>query len=80
MADWLGAEKGKGNGIIIGPDCSVLGHPDIYAVGDCTYAEDGKGQRLPGVATVAKQQGAYVAEVLKARLVGLPAAAAFRVS
>ena len=72
MADWLGAEKGKGNGIKIGPDCSVLGHPDIFAVGDCTYAEDGKGHRLPGVATVAKQQGAYVAEVLKARMVGLP--------
>ena len=72
VADWLGAEKGKGNGIRIGPDCAVLGHPDIFAVGDCTYSEDSKGQRLPGVATVAKQQGAYVAEVLKSRMVGLP--------
>ncbi len=72
VADWLAAEKGKGNGIKIGPDCSVLGHPDIFAVGDCTYCEDSAGHRLPGVATVAKQQGAYVAEVLKARMVGLP--------
>ena len=72
VADWIGAEKGKGDAVRIGPDCSVAGHPDIYAIGDCTYLEGADGKRLPGVAPVAKQQGAYVAKVLMARLIGVP--------
>ena len=73
VADWIGAEKGKGGGAKIGPDCALLGHTDVFAVGDCTYAENARGQRLPGVAPVAKQQGSYVAKVLMTRLIGQPA-------
>ena len=71
-ADWVGAAKGKGGAVRIGPDCSVPDHPDVYAIGDCTYAEGPDGKRLPGLAPVAKQQGAYVAKVLMARLTGRP--------
>ena len=39
---------------------------------------DGDGQPLPGLAPVAKQQGAYVARVLRARLAGRPAPPPFR--
>ncbi len=73
VADWVGAEKGNGDGVKIGPDCAVLGHTDVFAVGDCTDSEDARGKRLPGVAPVAKQQGSYVAEVLMTRLIGAPA-------
>ena len=72
VADWIGAEKGKGNAVRIDEHCAVVGHPDIYAVGDCTYMEDGVGRRLPGVAPVAKQQGEHVAQVLMRRLIGEP--------
>ena len=72
VADWIGAEKGKGNAVRIDQHCAVVGHPDVYAVGDCTYMEDGTGRRLPGVAPVAKQQGEHVAKVLMRRLIGEP--------
>lgn len=72
VADWIGAAKGRGNAVKIDEHCAVPGHPDVYAVGDCTYMEDRKGRRLPGVAPVAKQQGAHVAKVLMRRLVGEP--------
>ena len=36
VADWIGAEKGKSDGVKIGPDCAVLGHTGVLAVGACT--------------------------------------------
>ena len=78
VADWIGAEKGKGDAVKIGTDCSVPGHPDVYAIGDCTIMEGPDGKRLPGVAPVAKQQGAYVATVLMARLTGQQAPPPFK--
>ena len=78
VADWVGADKGKGNGIRIDGHCAVPGLDGVYAVGDCTYMEDGAGHRLPGVAPVAKQQGAHVAKVLMQRLIGEPLPPPFR--
>ena len=77
VADWIGAETGKGDAVRIGPDCAVAGQSHIYAIGDCTYMEGPDGKRLPGVAPVAKQQGDYVAKVLMARLIGQPSPAPF---
>ena len=72
-ADWVGVEKGKGGAIRIAPDCSVPGWPDVFAVGDVTEMSGSDGRRLPGVAPVAKQQGAYVAKVIAARVAAAPA-------
>ena len=77
-ADWVGAAKGKGGGVAVAPDCSVPGVADVFAVGDVMAMTDGEGKPLPGVAPVAKQQGAYVAKVIVARLAGKPAPAPFR--
>ncbi len=77
-ADWIGAAKGRGNAVRIDEHCGVLGHPDVYAVGDCTDMTDRQGKRLPGVAPVAKQQGAHVAAVLMRRLIGEPLPPPFR--
>ena len=78
VADWIGAPKGRGNAVRVDEHCGVVGQPHIYAVGDCTYVEDGTGKRLPGVAPVAKQQGAHVAAVLMRRLIGEPLPPPFR--
>jgi NADH dehydrogenase len=48
----------------------VPGCPDIFVIGDVAVAIGGDGKPLPGVAPVAKQQGKYVANLLKARLRG----------
>ncbi len=39
-------------------------------IGDTAHCQDGGGRPLPGVAPVAKQQGAYVARLITARLSG----------
>ena len=49
---------------------SAAGLPDVFAVGDTALSAAWNGQPTPGLAPVAKQQGAYVARVIKARLEG----------
>jgi NADH dehydrogenase len=48
----------------------VPGHPDIFVIGDTSSLAGADGKPLPGVAPVAKQQGIYVAKLLKARAQG----------
>ena len=49
---------------------SVPGHPEIFVIGDTALLRSGDGAPLPGIAPVAKQQGAYVARSLIDRLHG----------
>lgn len=72
-ADWLGVEKDRIGRVPVGPDLTVPGHPEIFVVGDTASVAGKDGQPLPGLAPVAKQQGTYVARVLRARLAGKPA-------
>ena len=66
-AKWLGAEKDRAGRVIVGRDLTLPGHPEIFVIGDTAAAPGGDGKPLPGVAPVAKQQGAYVARVIAAR-------------
>lgn len=49
---------------IVGPDLSIPGHPNIFVVGDAAHAKDKKQLPLPGVASVAIQQGRYLGKLL----------------
>ena len=64
---WLGADTDRAGRIKVGPDLSLPGKPHMFAIGDTAASVDAEGRRLPGVAPVAKQQGAYVASVISAR-------------
>jgi NADH dehydrogenase len=59
-------------------DLSLPGHHGVFVIGDTAHVQDLSGKPLPGIAPVAKQQGKYVAKVLRARIAGRPAPAAFR--
>jgi NADH dehydrogenase FAD-containing subunit len=76
-ADWLGIEPGRGGRVQVGPDLTVPSHPEIFVIGDTAQVEGPRGP-LPGVAPVAKQEGAYVARVIAARLAGKPVPPPFR--
>jgi NADH dehydrogenase len=52
--------------VIVNPDCSVPGHPEIFVIGDLARL-DQDGKPLPGVAQVAMQEGAYVAKLIHER-------------
>ncbi len=62
--------------VIVQPDLSVPGHPEIFVAGDLASLQyDGK--PVPGVAPAAKQMGRHVAQAIRARLQGR-APASFR--
>ncbi len=67
---WLGTETDRVGRVVVGTDLTVPDHPEIFVIGDTAHALGRDGKPLPGLAPVAKQQGAYVAKVLRARLSG----------
>ncbi len=69
-ARWLGIEGDRIGRVPVGPDLTLPGHPEIFVIGDTASVARGDGTQLPGLAPVAKQQGAYVARVVRARLAG----------
>ena len=69
-ARWIGAEAARNGAVKVLPDCSVPRRPEIFAIGDVASFDPGSGTPLPGLAPVAKQQGKYVAGVIKARVAG----------
>jgi NADH:ubiquinone reductase (H+-translocating) len=66
-ARWLAVPSDKAGRVEVGSDLSVRGHPEIFVIGDAAHAQDAAGKMLPGVAPVAKQEGFYVAQVIRAR-------------
>jgi NADH dehydrogenase len=66
---WLNAETDRIGRVMVHPDLSVPGHPDIFILGDTAHIEQ-DGKPLPGVAQVAMQGGGYVGGLIKDRLAG----------
>ena len=71
---WLGVETDRAGRVKVEPDLSLPGRPHIFVLGDTALVTGVGGQPLPGVAPVAKQQAAYVAQVIAARVAGRPVA------
>lgn len=67
----LGVPVDRAGRVIVGPDLSVPGHPEVFVVGDAaSFQQDGR--PLPGVAQVAMQGAAHVARAIRARMAGKP--------
>ena len=71
-AKWLDAEKDQAGRVVVGCDLLLPGRRDIFVIGDTARVTAADGAPLPGIAAVAKQQGAYVARVIAARIRGRP--------
>ena len=63
LAKASGAETDRAGRIEVLPDCSLPGHPEVFAVGDMMALD-----KLPGVAEVAMQSGIHAAETIKRRV------------
>ncbi|MGD1098238.1 MAG: NAD(P)/FAD-dependent oxidoreductase [Bryobacteraceae bacterium] len=64
-----GAQLDGQGRVVVAPDLTIPGHPDIFVIGDLArFDQDGK--PLPGVAPVAMQQGRYTAEAVEKRISG----------
>jgi NADH dehydrogenase/putative oxidoreductase len=69
-AKWMGADADSAGRVKVGADLTVAGLPEIFAIGDTAASNAWNGQPVPGLAPAAKQAGAYVARVIKARIAG----------
>jgi NADH dehydrogenase len=72
LAEQTDGEIDRAGRLAVEPDLTLLGHPEVFAIGDMVSVrgEAGTPLVLPGVAPVAMQQGRYAAKVVRARLGG----------
>ncbi|MEO8718178.1 MAG: NAD(P)/FAD-dependent oxidoreductase, partial [Burkholderiales bacterium] len=68
----IGALLARGGRVIVEPDLSVPGHPEIQVVGDLAFLPQHQ-PPVPGVAPAAKQMGRHAALNIVAALAGGPA-------
>jgi NADH dehydrogenase len=69
LNDGLPGKRIAGGRVRVTPDCSLPGHPEVFAIGDAAaFIPEGHTEPLAGVAPVAIQQGIYVARAIRARL------------
>jgi NADH dehydrogenase/putative oxidoreductase len=69
-AQWLNEAADTSGRLKVSPDLSVPRWPNIFAIGDTAASFGWNGLAVPGLAPAAKQAGAYVASVLRARWSG----------
>jgi NADH dehydrogenase len=67
----LGAPLDREGRVIVGPDLSLPGHPEAFAIGDQAHFDTPHGP-LPGLAPVAMQQGVHAARLILDGLAGRP--------
>jgi NADH dehydrogenase len=72
LADAAGVGVDRAGRVQVNPDCSLPGHPEIFAVGDVMALD-----QLPGVAQVAIQSGRHAAGQIRRRLAGKETGQAF---
>jgi NADH:ubiquinone reductase (H+-translocating) len=65
----LGASLDKAGRVIVNPDLTIPGHPDVFIAGDLASVSTATGV-VPGIAPAAKQMGRHVAQSLMSRLCG----------
>jgi len=65
LAEATRASTDRAGRVAVRPDCSLPGHPEVFAIGDMVRLND-----LPGVAQPAIQEGTYVGRLIRSRLAG----------
>ncbi len=72
LAEATGVALDRAGRVMVEPDLSIPGHPEVLVVGDLAHSSQPTGQPLPGVAQVAMQEGRYAADLIRRRLRGNP--------
>jgi NADH dehydrogenase len=75
VSEAVGTERDRAGRLRVGPDLTIDGHPEVFALGDMASVHDADGNSLalPGLASTAMQQGRHVARTVVRRLEGKPA-------
>jgi NADH:ubiquinone reductase (H+-translocating) len=72
LARSLGVPLDRAGRVLVEPDLTVPGHPEIRVVGDLAFLRQQDGQPVPGVAPAAIQQGRHAARGVLRALRGQP--------
>jgi NADH dehydrogenase len=71
LARTLGVELDRAGRVVVEPDLTVPGHPNIFVIGDLAHIEQ-DGRPVPGVAPAAMQQGRHAARSISRLVEGRP--------
>ncbi|HET7024327.1 MAG TPA: NAD(P)/FAD-dependent oxidoreductase [Gemmatimonadales bacterium] len=66
----LGAPLDRQGRVLVTPECTVPGHPDLFVLGDAAAFEHQGDAILPGICPVAIQMGGYAARAITRDLAG----------
>jgi NADH:quinone reductase (non-electrogenic) len=64
----LGVELDRAGRVKVNPDCSLPGHPEVFAIGDMAFLLQANGKPVPGVSPAAMQQAGHVARIIEDEL------------
>ncbi len=64
----LGVELDRAGRVKVNPDCSLPGHPEVFAIGDMAFLLQADGKPVPGVSPAAMQQAGHVARIIEDEL------------
>ena len=70
-AQWLQVEPDRAGRVRVEDDLSLPGDPAVFVIGDTAAVSSPDGKPVPGIAPAAKQEGKYVAELLRHRVNGV---------
>ncbi len=68
IAKKMNTPTGKGGRLEVEPDCSLPGHPEVFAIGDIVTLKDANGALVPGVAPAATQMADHVVKIIEAEI------------
>jgi NADH dehydrogenase len=68
----MGVPTDRAGRVLVSPDLSIPGHPEVFAIGDLASLKDVHGKVVPGVAPAAMQQGKWTADNIRRDLKGKP--------
>ncbi len=77
-AKWLGIPADRAGRAVVDKELRAPGKDNIFIIGDTALVLREDGSPVPGIAPAAKQQGDYVAKVIRAKLAGKPMPGPFR--
>ncbi len=70
LGKMLGSPTDRAGRVVVQPDLSVPGHPEVFVAGDLVSATQKNGKPVPGVAPAAIQMGKFAARQIKRAVAG----------
>jgi NADH dehydrogenase len=72
LGEMLTRETDRAGRVIVQPDLTIAGHPEVFVAGDLAASKMGDRKLVPGVAPAAIQMGKFAARQIKLSLQGRP--------